>query len=127
MKLVGFAALAIGTMFVASAPVFAQKIEISINSRYLNFPVSHQQERGKMTFAVEGKPDLSVVIRLAPGEPDYWVCKDVSGLKGKTITINFDGNGQGISKIYQAKPITGHDSHYHEESRPQFTFTTRRA
>src|SRR3546814_2066356 len=62
---------------VASAPVFTQKIEISINSRYLNFPVSHQQERGKMTFAVEGKPDLSVVIRLAPGEPDYWVFKDV--------------------------------------------------
>src|SRR3546814_20653225 len=127
MKLGGIPTLAIGTMFVARAPVFAQKIEISINSRYRNFPVSHQQERVKMTCAVEGKPDLSVVIRLAPGEPDYWVFKDVSGLKGKTITINFDGNGQGISKIYQAKPITGHDSHYHEESRPQFTFTTRRA
>lgn len=79
-----------------------------------------------MTFKSEGKPDLSVVIRLASGEADYWVFKDVSDLKGKTIRISYEGDEKGLSKIYQDDFIAGHDSLYRETNRPQFHFTTRR-
>lgn len=111
---------------MAGLRVLADEIEINIHSRYLNFPISHQEERSTMTFEVQGKPDLSVVIRLAPGEADYWVFRDVSDLIGKTITISYDGNAKGLSKIYQADAIAGQDSLYQEKNRPQFHFTTRR-
>lgn len=119
-------AFALVTFLSANLTLLGEEIEISISSRYLNFPVSHQQERGKMTFEVAGEPDLSVVIRLAPGEPDYWVFRDVSDLKGKTITISYEGNAKGLSKIYQADAIAGQDSLYREKNRPQFHFSTRR-
>lgn len=79
-----------------------------------------------MTFEIEGKPDLSVVVRLAPDEADYWVFKDVSNLKGKTIKITYEGSAAGLSKVYQADTIAGQDDIYHEKNRPQFHFTTRR-
>ena len=79
-----------------------------------------------MTFEVNGKPDLSVVIRLAPDEAEYWVFKDVSAFKGKTIKITYDGNEKGLSKIYQSDEIEGQAELYKEKNRPQFHFTTRR-
>ena len=78
-----------------------------------------------MTFEVNGKPDLSVVIRLAPDEAEYWVFKDVSAFKGKTIKITYDGNEKGLSKIYQSDEIEGQAELYKEKNRPQFHFTTR--
>lgn len=104
----------------------ADEIEIKITKRYLNFPISHKQDRAKMTFHVNGQPDLSVVIRLAPDEADYWVFKDVSHLKGKTVKITYDGNDKGLSKIHQDDVIAGQDTLYKEKNRPQFHFTTRR-
>ena len=91
-----------------------------------NFPISHKENRGRMTFEVNGKPDLSVVIRLAPDEAEYWVFKDVSAFKGKTIKITYDGNEKGLSKIYQSDEIEGQAELYKEKNRPQFHFTTRR-
>ncbi len=104
----------------------AQEIEIKITKNYLNFPVSHAVDRARMTFNVKGEPDLSVVIRLAPGEADYWVFRDVSAFKGKTIKIRYDGPAAGLGKIYQDDKIAGQDSLYKERNRPQFHFTTRR-
>ena len=104
----------------------AGEIKIKINKKYLNFPVSHTQNRAKMIFSADGQPDHSVVIRLAPGEADYWVFKDVSDMKGKTITIRYDGDEKGLNKIYQDDIIAGQDSLYRERNRPQFHFTTRR-
>lgn len=104
----------------------AEEIKIKINKKYLNLPVSHQQDRAKMTFKVDGQPDLTVVIRLAPDEADYWVFKDVSNLKGKTLTISYDGNSKGLKNLYQDDVIAGQDSLYKETNRPQFHFTTRR-
>ena len=125
-KRLALATLVMGVVSMAGLRVLANEIEINIHSRYLNFPISHQEERSTMTFEVEGKPDLSVVIRLAPGEADYWVFRDVSDLIGKTITISYDGNVKALSKIYQADAIAGQDSLYREKNRPQFHFSTRR-
>lgn len=104
----------------------AGEVSFKITKRYLNFPVSHNENRAKMTFEVNGKPELSVVIRLAPEEAEYWVFKDVSAFKGKTIVIRYEGDAKGLSKIYQSDEIEGQEHIYKEKNRPQFHFTTRR-
>ncbi len=101
-------------------------ISFKITKRYLNFPVSQRQERGRMTFGTDGEPDLRVVIRLAPEEADYWVFKDMSAFAGKTVRISYDGDPRGLGGIYQSDRIAGQDSLYSEKNRPQFHFTTRR-
>ncbi|QDH79957.1 glycoside hydrolase family 32 protein [Echinicola soli] len=118
--------LAVPILLICHFNVLASEIELKITKKYLNFPVSHQEARHKMTFQSEGQPDLNIVIRLTAGEPDYWVFKDVSNLKGKTLTISYEGEQAGLSKIYQDNEIAGRDSLYQELSRPQFHFTTRR-
>ena len=42
-------------MLVLSAGMNAEDITLKITKRYLNLPVSHQQERAVMTLAVDGK------------------------------------------------------------------------
>lgn len=104
----------------------AADIRIKITKRYLNFPISQSVDRGNMRFAINGKTERAFKIRLAAGDAEYWVFSDVSQLKGKTITISYDGNEAGLSKIYQDDKIAGQDSMYHERNRPQYHFTTRR-
>jgi len=118
--------LSIASLIIANGNVSAQEIEINVTKRYLNIPVSHQQERAKLTFKVDGRKDLSVVVRLAPDEADYWVFKDVADLEGQTIKIEYDGDAAGLDRIYQADTIAGQDSLYREKNRPQFHFTARR-
>ena len=126
MKALISKALAFSIFILCSFYMSAGEISIKINKKYLNFPVSHNQERANMTFKVKGEPDLSVVIRLAPEDADYWVFRDVSDLKGKTIKITYDGDSKGLSKIYQDDVIEGQENIYKEKNRPQFHFTTRR-
>ena len=104
----------------------AGDISIKIDKRYLNFPISGQTERKQMTFSVKGLPDLTVNIRLASGSADYWVFRDVSELKGKTLTIRYNGEDAALKQIYQSDEIAGQDSLYREQNRPQFHYTTRR-
>ncbi|WP_345331179.1 DUF4980 domain-containing protein [Mucilaginibacter defluvii] len=106
--------------------VQAADLPIKITKRYLNLPVSQAQQRSNMKFTVGGKKEREFKIRLASGEPEYWVFCDVSNLKGKTVTISYEGDNAGLSKIYQDDKIAGQDSIYHEKNRPQFHFTTRR-
>jgi sucrose-6-phosphate hydrolase SacC (GH32 family) len=106
--------------------VSAGDITIKINKKYLNLPVSRSEKRAKMSFLVKGKPERAFVIRLAPEKPDYWVFSDVSLLKGKSLTISYEGNSAGLSKIYQDDVIAGSDSLYRETNRPRFHFTSRR-
>jgi sucrose-6-phosphate hydrolase SacC (GH32 family) len=79
-----------------------------------------------MRFETGGKSERFFTIRLADTTPDYWVFCDVTHLKGKTVTIKYDGLSTGIKKIYQDDAIAGQDSLYKEKNRPQFHFTTRR-
>ena len=126
MKAFSKATLTIGILLFANITLFAGDVSFKITKRYLNFPISHQQERGRMTFEADGKDKLSVVVRLAPDKADYWVFKDMSAYKGKTVKITYEGNEKGLSQIYQADEIAGQDSLYKEKNRPQFHFTTRR-
>ena len=116
----------VGLLYMAAPSGYAAEVELTITKKYLNFPISHRQDRAKMTFQVRGERDLSVVVRLAPDEPDYWVFRDVSALKGKTVKITYEGNGEGLHNVYQDDVVAGHDSLYRETNRPQFHFTARR-
>jgi fructan beta-fructosidase len=100
-------------------------LSLTISSKYLNLPVAHDVNRGKMSFEIKGMPNLNFVIRLS-SHPDYWVFYDVSPYKGKVLKISYAGNPDGLSKIYQNDVITGQDSLYKEVNRPQIHFTTRR-
>lgn len=71
-------------MLVLSAGMNAEDITLKITKRYLNLPVSHQQERAVMTLAVDGKRVRSFDIRLAPAQPDYWVFAMYPLLKGNS-------------------------------------------
>jgi fructan beta-fructosidase len=103
-----------------------EEVSITISKKYLNLPVSQKEDQAKMSFVVDGKTELSIVIRLAPSKPDYWVLYDVTPFKGKVLKINYSGNPGGLSNIYQDDVINGHDSLYKETNRPQIHFTTLR-
>jgi fructan beta-fructosidase len=100
--------------------------EFTITRRYLNFPVSMSQDRQRVHFVVGGDTLTSPVIRIADGKPDYWVFKDLSDLKGKTLTLVCSKAVDGIGKIVQSDTFVGEDSVYIESLRPQFHFSSRR-
>ncbi|NDV69413.1 2,6-beta-D-fructofuranosidase [Dysgonomonas sp. 25] len=106
--------------------ISAQEKILKITKQYLNIPVSHKEERAKMYFEIDGRTQTPVVVRLADGEPDYWIFRDVSSIKGRTIKIRYEGNPAGLDKIYQDDKITEADRIYKEKNRPQFHFTTMR-
>ena len=106
--------------------LFAGNISLKVKKRYLNLPVSHQNDRAVMRIEAEGVSEYKFQIRLASETPDYWVFYDMSSMNGKTIKISYEGNDSGLSKIYQDDIINGHDSIYKELNRPQFHFTSRR-
>jgi len=114
------------SLLSSAMSLFAGDISIKITKKYLNLPVSHKEGRAQMSFDVNGKQERSFVIRLAPGEADYWVFCDMTPLIGKTITIKYDGNDAGLSKIYQDDEIEGQNNMFREKNRPQFHFTAQR-
>ncbi|MBD2757048.1 GH32 C-terminal domain-containing protein [Spirosoma validum] len=116
----------IGVILCSAHGLQAQSRSLTITNRYLNLPVSQAQSRGTMQFSLGDKPERSFKIRLAADKPDYWVFCDMKTLQGKTITIRYDGNPEGLGKLYQADQIAGQDSLYSEKNRPQYHFSTRR-
>jgi hypothetical protein len=115
-------------VFLSTINGFSQSItkELRIEKQYLNFPVDMQQDRQKVHFILDQDTLTYSVIRIADKEPDYWVFKDVSAYKGKTMTLTFPEKVTGLEKIYQSDKFAGQDSLYNETKRPQFHFTTRR-
>ncbi|WP_119080928.1 glycoside hydrolase family 32 protein [Chitinophaga alhagiae] len=98
---------------------------ITITKRYLNLPVSQQQQRAYMEYQANGGEVRRFLIRLSP-DPEYWVFSDMSAYQGKKVKITYEGDGAGLRHIYQDDRIAGQDSLYHEQRRPQYHFSTRR-
>ena len=111
--------------FIALCFVQAAELSLKVRCRYLNLPVSHEVERSRLTFRAKGVDDLNVVARLS-ANPEYWVFKDISAYRGKTLTITFDGPEDALMQVYQSDSIRDAASIYRERNRPQFHFTTRR-
>lgn len=100
--------------------------EIKITDNYLHIPVSHSRDRVRIIMDAPGMESMPVNVRITDSEPDYWVFKDVSALKGKTLKITYPDNVKGIDRITLAHTIPDTDQIYHEKNRPQYHFTTRR-
>ncbi|MDR0995318.1 MAG: 2,6-beta-D-fructofuranosidase [Tannerella sp.] len=104
----------------------AKEISLKIDKPYLNLPVSMQMPRARMSFSIAGRTRRSFDIRLAQGLADYWVFADVSAFKGQTLTIDYPGEGNGLSQIYQSDQPAGSENMYREAHRPQIHFTPKR-
>lgn len=115
-----------GATLLITASAGAAERKMKIRERYLNLPVSHAVERARMTLKAEGAESRQFVIRLADGEPDYWVFCDMTPYLGRTLTVSYDGDGDGLAKIYQSDEIAGADSLYRERTRPRLHYTQRR-
>ena len=122
LKPIIFISLVLAGAFRASA----EDIKVKVRDQYINFPVSQKDDRAVMTISAPGKEDYSFEIRLASGQPDYWVFLDMSGYKGKTVTISYPEDRAGLKAIYQDSEIAGADSLYREYNRPQFHYTQKR-
>ena len=101
------------------------ELTFKVKCRYLNLPISQQEQRHRLLFQAKGVDDLSVVARLS-ARPEYWVFKDLTEYKGKTLTITYEGPEEALAQVYQADTIRDASTFYHEENRPQFHFSSRR-
>lgn len=89
-----FLKLAIRLPMLLSTPkILASETQFDIDKQHPNFPISHEQERSKMTFTANGKEGWSVVIRLALKNPGVLPCVS---FKRKKQKIAFQGDGRGI-------------------------------
>ena len=120
MKRVIFALVA---LYALSAQ--AAELSFKVKNKYLNLPISQQEQRHRLTFQAKGVDDLSVVARLS-ADPEYWVFTDLTAYMGKTLTITYDGPEDALAMAYQADTIRDAQKMYHERNRPQFHFTSRR-
>ena len=117
-------AMAIGAQAQQSEGV--KEISLKAKEQYLNIPISHRQGRERMTLKVDGKEERSFNIRIADGEPDYWIFCDIAEFKGKQLTLSYPRQSEGLKKIYQAAEIAGQDSLYRERYRPLVHYTQKR-
>lgn len=115
--------LVFGMAVLAVATAYGHEKEMKVNNQFVNIPVSHDAERVRLLMTSSGKDTLNVEVRLAKGEPDYWVFRDVTALKGQRLKI--EGPEQ-IDAIFLADTIAGGADMYREANRPQFHFTTKR-
>ena len=100
--------------------------ELDVRCRYLNIPISHKDGRQVLTMTPKGEDPQRYDVRIAEGEPEYWVYKDISGWKGRKLTLSYPGSQEALDKVFQADTIVGQKDLYREALRPQFHFTTRR-
>jgi fructan beta-fructosidase len=104
----------------------APSLTLRIEKRYLNLPVESKVDRQRVVFDAGDGDSTAAVIRIAQGKPDYWVYRDLTHLKGQTLTLRFTKPAAGIGQIHQADRFPGQDSLYREAKRPQVHFSPRR-
>ena len=108
--------------------LFAQPAEreFKVKQRYLNIPIYDDRPSKELLFTAKGADSLSVDVCIAPGEPDYWVFKDLTPYMGKKLKLTYDGDPADLDKLFVADTIVGQSTFYKEANRPLFHFTTCR-
>jgi fructan beta-fructosidase len=103
--------------------------EVDLDSRYLNFPVSYDEDdKTAVEIVVDGKAQFYFDIYLADKKPDFWVFLDVSAFKGKAAVIKAgrEDKSAGLKQIYQSDERSYLQDLYKEKYRPQLHFSTMR-
>jgi fructan beta-fructosidase len=104
-------------------------VEITLQKRYLNFPVKSGAEMRRMGVQFADGTVRDFDIELGLDQPDFWVFMDVSAFKGQQATIhtNLVAKKAGVlARITNDDEIKGAADLYHERYRPQFHFSSRR-
>ena len=99
------------------------------SERYLLFPIKNGAPKQRVRLVVDGQAEAPNVMELAPGTPDWWAFRDITDLRGKTITLeadNLPADNAGWQAIRQGNEIKGGEDIYRERLRPQFHFSARR-
>ena len=109
---------------------FAADREIDITGKYLNFPVSEEADKCLISLKIHGEKVREFVIKLAPGEPDYWVyleVQDFIGKPGELVAWEISEKQiKSFESVYSANTFPGEADLYKEELRPQFHFSSKR-
>jgi fructan beta-fructosidase len=143
-------------MMIGANQIFAQDtvrhIKVAKGQVYLNLPVSESNKLTRTRILHEGKVLDQFSLKLASGQPDYWVYFDVAPYQGKTIALeisnadvpaggaftnitqvsnrNRNVTGEDRSKalqmVFASAQFPGADSLYKETKRPQVHFSSRR-
>lgn len=95
----------------------------------LSFPVKGDGIMRKVSVAVEGKIERTFDIELADGSPDWWAPLDISGWKGRKLTVQVDklpDDSQALTQLLQSDTLPHAEDLYHEALRPQFHFSPQR-
>ncbi|MHC4133315.1 MAG: GH32 C-terminal domain-containing protein [Planctomycetota bacterium] len=96
---------------ICTMGAFAADREIDIEAKYLNFPVSEEADKCLISFKVEDEKLREFVIKLAPGEPDYWVyleVQDFVGKRGELVAWEIsDRQIKGFEAIYSDNTFPG--------------------
>jgi fructan beta-fructosidase len=103
--------------------------EFKIDHRYLNFPIKNGAAKRKVTVLVDGRVEVQNDMELADAEADWWAFMDLSGWRGKTLTLVVDKlpvGSRALSAVEQSDSIKGASGLYDESLRGQFHFSSRR-
>lgn len=102
---------------------------ITLEDRYLIFPIDNSAVSRKVTIKVGDKIESTNDIQLADGEADWYAFLDVSRHKGSQLSLSVDlipPDSNGFKGITQSDEIPDQESIYKEPLRGQFHFSSRR-
>ena len=105
------------------------KRELLVEKRLLHLPVKNGAAKRNVAVLVDGKVERAFDIELADADPDWWAFLDVSGWRGKTITVHVDKlreDSRALTSIEQSDSLKSASELYREPLRPQFHFSARR-
>ncbi len=104
--------------------------KFTFTKKYLNLPLKNSSPERVLSLEIDGIKVREFVMKLAAGEPDFWVYLEVSEFAGKEGILRTDrimsGQMKGFEAVHQADTFPGEESLYTERLRPQFHFNSKR-
>ena len=126
MKKIVVLLLSIGFGVVTTAQ---NSINLEINKKYLNFPVSYDEEDAvTLQLVIDNEVKRVFNIYMPESEPDFWVFLDVSMFQGEKALLKTEGGERkkGLELVYQSDEREYLDDVYSEKHRPQLHFSSQR-
>jgi sucrose-6-phosphate hydrolase SacC (GH32 family) len=118
------------TQMAAAAQIKqANERKLLIKKRYLNLPVSYDEDdRVMLELVIDNKVGRNFNIFLPDSEPDFWVFLDISEFKDKNALLRTRRGKQkkGLGLAYQSDEREYLKNLYKEKHRPQLHFSSMR-
>ena len=104
--------------------------EITITDNYMHFPVDTEARQRLVKVQKDMKSVREFQIRLAEGEPDFWVYLEIHDFIGETLTLSTEqkrsDSGNLFDRITTRNEPKNHETFYTEKLRPQFHYSNPR-